>query len=197
MPNPPSMRSFAQRVALLRAFAERVAALSPESWDRLRLRCAPLAGSTPAALLARSALTTAAYEIELPGNPQIPIVSAIRGVTRAVIGSLSLTKELVFGAIPSLDEPSRPRRESTGKPIADDYIDAYHTLRTAAAAAGPAQSGLSCVIEAAAQALLRKDLLSPERFTRIYQWIEPEIPIATLDVDGHLDSAAAPSASPP
>jgi hypothetical protein len=60
-PSTVTPRSFAEHTALLCTFASQVEALSPAAWQRVAVRCQPLAGTTPAALLARARLRAAPH----------------------------------------------------------------------------------------------------------------------------------------
>lgn len=173
--------SFEKNLARLEVFSERVAALSPDAWSRLRLRHAQLCGSTPSALLARTELAAAPYALILPDGGDQPLIRLIQwtfgGIPKAILGA----KELAFAVAPSLDEPARPRTTSTGNPQADRFIDAMFRIRSVTQTLGPYQLGLSTLVHAVAEAILTRTILREKHFRHIYSLIESEIPLSTID----------------
>lgn len=182
-------RTFDEHVELLAKFGDRVAALSPEAWASIRARCTPLAGTSPVAIYARAQLRAAPASMLLPAADDIPLISIIRGFTFGAITTLAFVFDAAFTIAPSLDEPSYARSGTTGKPTHDLCIDAMHRIKEAVQAQGPHTSGVSTAIDAAAQALLKRDFLSDAQFRDIYRWIEPEIPIASIDDQSVVSSA--------
>ena len=174
-------RTFDEHVVVLSAFAQCVASLTVSDWARVRARCTPLSGSSPAALFSRTQLAAKPYAAHLPQTTDVLLIRAITGLTQGVLTSIGLAKEVAFAVAPSLNEPSRPRRASTGKELVDRYIDAMHTIASTVQAVAPYQVGVATAVDAAAQAVLRRDWLTDAQFHEIYQWIEPEIPLATFD----------------
>jgi hypothetical protein len=173
--------SFENNLARLEVFSERVAELPPDAWTRLRLRHAQLCGSTPSALLARAELAAAPYAIVLPDGGDVPVIRLIQWTSDGIGKAIFSAKELAFSVAPSLDEPSRPRTTSTGNPRTDRFIDAMHRLRGTTRALGPYQLGLSTLVHAVAEAILRRTILGEAQFRRIYSWIESEIPLSSTD----------------
>lgn len=173
--------SFENNLARLEVFSERVAELPPDAWTRLRLRHAQLCGSTPSALLARTELAAAPYAIVLPDGGDVPVIRLIQWTSDGIGKVISGAKELAFSVAPALDEPSHPRTTSTGNPRADRFIDAMHRLRSTTRALGPYQLGLSTLVHAVAEAIVRRTILGEAHFRRIYSLIESEIPLSATD----------------
>jgi len=179
-------RSFDEHSVLLSAFSECVASLTDADWGHIRARCKPIAGVSPAALFARAQLATKPHLAYLLRPPEFSVPGAISGVTLGVITSINLAKELTFAVAPSLNEPSRPRDVSTGKAVVDRYIDAMHRIAGAVHRVVPYHAGVATAVDAAAQAVLRRDWLADAQFHEIYRWIEPEIPIARFDPTSNI-----------
>jgi hypothetical protein len=173
--------SFEQNLLRLEVFSERVAALPPDAWARLRSRHAQLCGSTPSALLARTELAAAPYAIIPPDGGDVPAIRLIQWTFGGIANVMFGAKELAFAVAPSLNEPTRPRTQSTGKPRTDRYVDAMHRIRGVTQALGPYQLGLSTLVQAVAEAILRRTILGEKHFRHIYSWIESEIPLSMTD----------------
>ncbi len=172
--------SLTPQLALLDAFTLRIETLPADAWDRIRIRCVPLAGSSFRALMARAGLAAAPWSL-LPLRSDRPFaVVTIAIAQRAFTTSTLLAKEFLFSAVPVLDEPSRPPSASTGNVDADRYISAFHRLESTARSATCNDTGVLCAVRAAAFAILHRHFLSPAQFEATYRWIEPEIPVGTL-----------------
>lgn len=181
-------RTFDEHVVLLSAFAQCVATLTASDWAAIRARCAPISGSAPAALFARAQLAAKPCEAYIVTTADVPLIRAIGDVTRGFITSIGLAKEVAFAVAPSLYEPIRPRTASSGKETVDRYSDAMHRITSVVHAVAPYDAGIATAVDAAAQAVLRRDLLIDAQFHEIYQWIEPEIPIASFDTSRPSDA---------
>ena len=175
-------RNFAEHTELLTAFAAHVEALSPEAWQRLRINCRPLAGSTPQALLVRAELmaTANAYDA-LPIPRDASFVRAITGLGHAAILGIGLTFEVLTSAFPPTAGLPRPRTSSVGKPEFDQHIDATYVIEHALDRNGVRIPSVTAAVRAAAQAITHHDHMAPETFQRVYQWVESEIPYSTVD----------------
>lgn len=174
-------RPFSEHVTLLCNFAACVEALSPEAWERLRERCRALDGSEPAAVFARAQLAAWPWRMA-PARANEPwVMRTMREAFHATQVGIALTGELVESAFPSSDRDLWRRSTSSENPDRDRYSDAFSTIEHALARHHVRTPGISTAVRAAAQAVLRHDFLTPADFDRVYQWVAPEIPYATVD----------------
>lgn len=173
-------RSFTEHTALLCTFASHVEALSSAAWQRIAVRCLPLAGTTPRALFARAQLRAAPQiNFDLPGAPAIaravPLAAQMFGVT------VWMTYEVVTSVFPSTLDTPWARRTSTGREDFDRRIDAQNAMEYAMARNGVLIPSVATAVRAAAHAIGLHDWLAPGTFERVYQWLEPELPYARVD----------------
>lgn len=173
--------AFDERVGLLAAFADRVAALPAAAWERIRARCAPLEGDSPEAIFARARLSANSHTAGIPDDSGVMLVRVITTLSHGVQTALALAGEIAFTIAPGLDEPCPPLSRSTGNATTDRFIDAKHLIDAAVRNAGPRNSGLQAALDAASTALLKRRFLTAAQFGEFYKWVEPEIPIVTLD----------------
>lgn len=173
-------RNFTEHTALLSTFAAQVEALPPSAWQRIAARCQPLAGTTPAALLARAQLR--AVQQRMPDLREAPaLVRMIPHVTQAFGTAVWLTYEVVTSAFPSTLEPPWSRRRSTGREDFDRRIDAQYAIEHTLERQGVRIPSVATAVRAAATAVGMHDWLAPSTFERTYHWIEPEIPYADVE----------------
>ena len=178
--------SFEREVNRYKAFAEKVAALTPDAWSRIQGRCADLTGDSFAALLRRARLAARAYDVSVsmtPRKQQSPTarvaIGAIAGISRAVQTGIAVAFEL--GAEFESQDASRetPRRPS-GRTTTDTYVDAAFQIE-AIVQEKALDPGVAAAIRSAAQAVLRHDWIATDAFDDVYQYVENEIPFDSLE----------------
>ena len=124
-------RSFIEHTTLVSAFATKVDELSADAWERLRLHCQPLGGTTPEVLFKRAQLFAMPYGY-LPIPTTAPAyIRALPVLMRGFQIGVGLTYEVVTSAFPSTIEPPWTRRRSSDKPHFDRMIDANNMIEHA------------------------------------------------------------------
>jgi hypothetical protein len=173
-------RTFTEHTTLLGAFASLVDALSPTDWQRIAVRCRPLAGSTPAALFARAQLrATPQIDLDLPGAPAI--MRAVPLTLQSLGVAMWTTYEVVTSAFPSALGAPWTRQQSTGREDFDRRMDAQNAIEHAMARHRVRIPSVAAAVRAAAHAVSMHDWLAPAVFERAYQWLEPELPYTRVD----------------
>jgi hypothetical protein len=177
-------RSFHHHIELFVAFSDAVAHLSPESWSRLRRRCADLDSLAFRSLLRRALLAARPYALWLPEGVQpsrtLRVMAGVsRGVQTSIAFAAQVAAEFEASATRVRVSPST-RPTSTGKRGTAAYIDANFRIESALAPLERAHPGVATAVRAAGQGVLRHDWLSRTDFDAVYAYVEPDIPFARL-----------------
>jgi hypothetical protein len=173
-------RPLLERVEMLERFAARVDALSPAAWQRLKDRCAPLAGSSPTALYRRAALSGAAFELPRFPDPPLPVRAIVLAQRTFTVG-IGLSFEMITSAFPSTVEPPWTRRTASARPEFDRSIDAHNAIEHAMERNGMRIPSVWTALRASTEALWRRDWIADDTFWSIYRYVDAEIPYALVD----------------
>jgi hypothetical protein len=174
-------RDYDRHVALFSAYADAVAALSPESWHRLTDACAPLDGDAVSAIVRRARLSATSYRTleRLATDSRVP--RWIDAVSTASIAGIHVATDLLaeFDRSPESSAGARAASERTA--TGDAYVDAWFRIESALEARPPSHPGLATAVRAAGQAVLRHDWLLPATFAKVYGFVESEIPYQDVE----------------
>ena len=156
-------------VARVQAFARQAAALTPEAWDRIGVRCGALDAHTFEAVLGR--LELAARANTPPANPyQKPLVGSVMGF----MGVVWSTLEEVVARLPFDD------LERATKSDRDPGLSAVLEIAQLARREQRRHPGAAAALRIVGRALSIYSKSVPDRFDAIYAPFEPEIPLASL-----------------
>lgn len=157
----------AEEVALLTAFAERTAALTPGAWDRIALRCAVLDEHSIGGFLGRIELSARA---SVP--PLDPYSKPLAALVMSTIGAVSGAVLELMGWLPD-SQDKVPEKTPPG-------LKAFLEIDNLAGRHQRAHPGVAAALRVVARALSVFSKLKPDGFDKIYAPFEPEIPLASL-----------------
>jgi hypothetical protein len=180
-------RTADEHVRLFATYAARVSALAAPAWERLEARCARLSDPSFAALLARASLTAKSHELWIPRRAESNRkLWAIKRASDVIQHGFAFAAE-VFAEFETVDDsasratPGTPKPGSRNlSPRAAALFEADRQLETALAPRAHRHPGVASAIRAAGHAVLRHDFLTPEDLSDLYQYVEDEIPFASL-----------------
>ncbi len=115
--------------------------------------------------------------------PARVMITSARVVTEAFTTVIGSALETTFALVPRLDEPSRTRRNTSGKAEYDRVADARHTVIALTQSHTVRAEGIQCALEAAMAALAMRDFMTANVFQSIYHWVEPDLPITEIEAD--------------
>ncbi len=165
---------------LLVPFAQQLAGLGPEAWERIAERCGSLDRRTIEGFLGRAELVGRAFVFDADPYRQ-PFIQSALGAWGTLWGMVMETAYL-FG-------PPDPRMASgSGGPIPKPQADALARISSVAHAQRSLHPGAAAAAFAVGVALLRATAGS-QSIASLYGPFEPEIPLASLRPDPEQHAA--------
>jgi hypothetical protein len=173
--------------AMLTTFAQKVAELSPDAWERVAAGCAALDQRTANAFLGRSELVGLSF-VAGTDPYEGPFLRSAVGVWGTLWG---LALEATHGLSPS----GAARLEAAapwlppGAPLSKPLSDALSRLAAVACAQRPSHPGVAAALFAIGLAFIARRALTQASIAAIYKPFEREIPYASL-MPGQEEHAA-------
>ena len=162
-------------------FADRLAHLDEDGWDRLRANCADLNSTSFSALVARARLRAKSQSMIYPDTlKNLPVVKATTFAARVFVNTLYFGYEVLSEFSPGPDVWASTEKSATGKPHIDMAVDAARDINQALVTHARTEPGTLAAVNAAAHAVLHQPMLDPRTIAEVYAYVEPVIPFASL-----------------